>query len=88
MRDLRALPKAELHVHLEGSIRIATIRELADRNGVRVPHGLHDGAWRFDGFMDFIGNYAEACALLTAEDDYRKFRPGSGGGFFTGMRGA
>ena len=37
-----------------------------------MPHGLHDGAWRFDGFMDFIGNYAEACALLTAEDDYRR----------------
>ena len=72
MRDLRALPKAELHVHLEGSIRVATIRELADRNGVPVPHGLRDDAWRFDGFMDFIGNYGEACALLTSADDFRR----------------
>jgi adenosine deaminase len=72
MRDLRALPKAELHVHLEGSIRIATVRELAERNGVRQPHGLHDGAWRFDGFMDFIGNYGETCALLTSPDDFRR----------------
>jgi adenosine deaminase len=72
MRDLRALPKAELHIHLEGSIRVATIRELADRNGVPVPHGLRDDAWRFDGFMDFIGNYGEACALLASADDFRR----------------
>jgi adenosine deaminase len=72
MRDLRALPKAELHVHLEGSIRIATIRELADRNGSALPRGLREDAWRFDGFMDFIGNYGEACALLTSLDDFRR----------------
>jgi adenosine deaminase len=72
MRDLRALPKAELHVHLEGSIRIATIRELADRAGTAPPHGLAGDAWRFDGFMDFISNYAETCALLTTLEDFRR----------------
>jgi adenosine deaminase len=72
MRDLRALPKAELHVHLEGSIRIETIRELADRNGQAPPHGLGDDTWRFDGFMDFIENYGETCGLLTTLDDFRR----------------
>jgi adenosine deaminase len=72
MRDLRALPKAELHVHLEGSVRIATIRELADRNGQAPPHGLESDAWRFHGFMDFIENYGETCGLLTALEDFRR----------------
>ena len=72
MRDLRALPKAELHIHLEGSVRITTIHELADRGEARPPHGSRDGAWRFDGFLDFIENYGETCALLTRLDDFRR----------------
>jgi adenosine deaminase len=72
MRDLRALPKAELHVHLEGSIRVATVRELADRDGSPTPHGLGPDGWRFDGFMDFIENYGETCALLATSDDFRR----------------
>jgi len=72
MRDLRSLPKAELHVHLEGSIRVATVRELAERAGRPAPHGLDGDAWRFDGFMDFIANYGETCALLTSLEDFRR----------------
>jgi adenosine deaminase len=72
MRDLRALPKAELHIHLEGSIRTETVRELADRDGAPTPHGLDVDTWRFDGFMDFIQNYGETCALLTTLDDFRR----------------
>jgi adenosine deaminase len=72
MRDLRALPKAELHIHLEGSIRIETLRELAERNALPAPHGLDGRSWRFDGFLDFIENYGEACALLTTLDDFRR----------------
>ncbi len=73
MRDLRALPKVELHVHLEGSVRVPTLRELADRGGGTLPHGLRpDDAWRFDGFLDFIDNYIEACALLSTPEDFRR----------------
>ena len=34
---IHKLPKAELHCHLDGSLRIATILELADNQGVRLP---------------------------------------------------
>ena len=40
MRDLRALPKAHLHLHFTGSMRHATLVELAGANGVRLPPAL------------------------------------------------
>lgn len=72
MRDLAALPKAELHVHLEGSMRIGTVRELADRHGKRLPSALGRDGWRFDGFLDFIDQYGEVCGLLNDLDDFRR----------------
>ena len=73
MRDLHALPKVELHIHLEGSVRVPTLRELADRSGVLSRTASAGGSdWRFDGFLDFIDNYIEACALLSAPEDFRR----------------
>jgi adenosine deaminase len=73
MRDLAALPKTELHIHLEGSIRVGTIRELADRQGIPVPDALGaDGVWRFDGFLSFIDQYGKTCDLLNDLDDFRR----------------
>lgn len=72
MRDLSALPKAELHIHLEGAMRIATVRELADRAGRPLPSGLHDGRWRFAGHLDFIDQYVALCSLITELDDFRR----------------
>src|ERR671918_214229 len=72
MRDLTALPKAELHVHLEGAMRVATVRELAERTGGTVPSGLLDDRWGFGGFEDFIAQYTSTCALLRTPDDFRR----------------
>ncbi len=43
---LRALPKTDLHCHLDGSLRLETILDLADRNGVRLPADTPEGLAR------------------------------------------
>jgi adenosine deaminase len=40
---LRALPKTDLHCHLDGSLRLATLLELADKQGVRLPADTPQG---------------------------------------------
>lgn len=72
MRDLRELPKVELHLHLEGSMRIETARQLAERNGVEPPSGLGPGGWRFEGPDDFIDQYVALCDLLTEMGDFAR----------------
>ena len=42
MRDLNLLPKAHLHLHFTGSMRVATLERLAERQGMRLPEGLTD----------------------------------------------
>jgi len=72
MRDLRSLPKVELHLHLEGSARPQTLREFADRDGAPLPHGMGSDGWSFGGPLDFIDNYLEVCQLFATIDDFRR----------------
>ena len=69
----RAAPKAELHVHLEGAIRPATLLELARRNGVALPARDLDGLRRWFAFRDF-GHFVEVYGTITrclrTADDY------------------
>ncbi|GLK99184.1 adenosine deaminase [Dactylosporangium matsuzakiense] len=58
-RDLTGLPKAHLHVHLEGAMRPQTLADLADRYGVVVPQ-----ARGFGSFAVFLDLYLAACDLL------------------------
>jgi aminodeoxyfutalosine deaminase len=70
---VRGLPKAELHVHLEGTVDAATVLTLADRHGVRPPAADVAGvdAWfRFDGFSMFLERYFAVLDLLREPDDF------------------
>ena len=43
IQDLQRLPKTDLHVHLDGSLRIPTILELADQQKVKLPADTPEG---------------------------------------------
>jgi adenosine deaminase len=66
-RDLRALPKGHLHLHLEGAMRPETLVELADRAGVPVPE-----IRGFGSFTAFADTYLAACDVLRSPDDFRR----------------
>jgi adenine deaminase len=68
MREfLEGMPKAELHLHLEGTLEPSLLSRLAEKNGVEVP--IPDGA--FTDLSSFLGQYYPAMnALVTREDFY------------------
>jgi len=68
---IRALPKAELHLHLEGTILPATLVELSARHDAS-PMTLSEAEalYRFTGFTGFIEAFKAVTRLLTTPGDY------------------
>ncbi len=67
MRDLTRLPKANLHLHLTGSMRPATLAELAARAGLPVPAPMDPV--RHSGWEAFQSRYDTARAVLRTPAD-------------------
>jgi adenosine deaminase len=67
------IPKAELHVHLEGTARPALVRRIARRNGLSLPHGLleDDETFAWKDFLDFLATYDLAASVIRTGEDYR-----------------
>lgn len=77
-RSLHELPKAHLHLHFTGSMRVQTVRELAEQHGMRLPHAFttqwpprlsgHDER----GWFRFQRLYDAARACVRGEADMRR----------------
>ena len=67
------IPKAELHVHLEGTAPPDLVRRLAERNGMTVPDGVFATPDRFayTDFLDFLKTYDMAASVIRTAEDYR-----------------
>ncbi|MFC4055999.1 adenosine deaminase [Actinomadura syzygii] len=68
MRNLLSLPKTHLHVHLESTVRRATLREIGAANGVQVPGDM--GA--FGSFAAFFAQNDLVRACLQRPADFRR----------------
>ena len=67
---LRLLPKAELHLHLEGAIEPATLLELRRRHGDRVSQGEVDSLYRYEDFQGFLLAFKNITGHLRTAEDY------------------
>lgn len=70
---LMPLPKAELHLHIEGTLEPELAFELAARNGVRLPYGDTGElgkAYEFEDLQSFLNLYYELMAVLRTEQDF------------------
>ena len=67
------LPKAELHLHLEGAASPDLVRRLAARHGMTLPADLFDarGEFAWTNFLHFLKVYDVASTVIKTEQDYR-----------------
>ena len=70
---IRQLPKAELHLHIEGSLEPELMFELARRNGVALPYASVEqtrAAYAFTDLQSFLDIYYAGAAVLVQEADF------------------
>ncbi len=71
---IRGLPKAELHLHIEGSLEPELMFELGRRNGVELPFKSVEevrAAYAFSNLQDFLDIYYQGAGVLIAEQDFK-----------------
>ena len=69
----RRIPKAELHIHIEGSLEPELIFALAQRNGVPLPYASVEAlraAYAFTDLQSFLDNYYAGASVLLHEADF------------------
>src|SRR4051812_42572806 len=67
------MPKAELHLHIEGTLEPELKFELAARNGLQLPYATVDdmrAAYEFDDLASFLAVYYEGMSVLLTEQDF------------------
>ena len=67
------LPKAELHLHIEGSLEPELMFEIAKRNNISIPYNSVNElkkAYSFDCLQDFLDIYYSGAKVLIKEQDF------------------
>jgi adenosine deaminase len=70
---IRGVPKAELHLHIEGTLEPELMFALAAKHGVALPYASVDAlraAYQFDSLQSFLDLYYAGAAVLRDEDDF------------------
>ena len=70
---LRRMPKAELHIHIEGSLEPELIFALSARNRVTIPYASVDElrrAYAFTNLQSFLDIYYAGASVLLHEQDF------------------
>jgi adenosine deaminase len=71
---IRGIPKAELHLHIEGSLEPELMFALGRRNKVAIPFGSVEevrAAYAFSNLQDFLDIYYQGANVLQTEEDFR-----------------
>ena len=72
-RFIAEMPKAELHLHIEGTLEPEMMMALAERNGIALPYGSIDevkAAYDFSCLQDFLDLYYQGMSVLLTEQDF------------------
>ena len=66
------IPKAELHLHLEGAMTPTLVRSFAKRNGMTLPDDIYDDQDRYiwNDFPEFLNSFDKASAAIRTKQDY------------------
>jgi adenosine deaminase len=69
---VRALPKAELHLHLEGSVAASTLAELARKHRIDLGFSAIEELYRFDDLASFLRMYGIVCDAVRSAGDFER----------------
>lgn len=75
---IQDLPKTDLHVHLDGSLRLSTVIDLAKRQGVSLPayteEGLRETVFKssYANLGEYLSGFSYTCAVLQDEDSLER----------------
>ena len=70
---IRLIPKAELHLHIEGSLEPELMFEMAKKNGVKIKYNSIEelrAAYNFNNLQEFLDLYYAGADVLLTEDDF------------------
>lgn len=69
---LDALPKVDLHCHIEGTMRPATVVDLAEKNGIPLPTSDPAELYRYDSLDGFLSIFWLVQSTLTEREDWAR----------------